>query len=501
MTIPDTAQQRLAHARVVASVALLELGDFDRAVAEAAEAHSLESEPARNPYAQALIARGSALLRDGNPTAANADFRAALALAPAPYLAVVADALLVHVHASGKPQQATGTTPVGAFPVAPIPEPAPVVANPPPEAPAPAVSEPVVAIPEPTADPAVIEQTNRPEPVQPELAPVSIFPSPATELAQSDQALEPVWAERLLIAAQRDPIIGVALAPGADRLAVASNDQNVRVFSSSDGTLLATLLGHSSRVWCVDFLDAENLISASLDRTVRIWSAAGGEPLQTFRGHTDGIWCMALADDCSLVATGSSDRTARVWQVVDGRELQTFKAHDGSVAAVALSPSKEHVATGARDGLIRIWDRQQAARPLAKIRTSTSRIEHLAFAPDQPLLAAAVGSAIWLIDRERWEVQERLIGHTNQVTALEFAPGLDLLASASADGSVRFWRVSTGAVLDSFMIAPNGVAGMALAPSGDSFAATIADKTIRFWVLAPPDPDPIDPTDPDAPEV
>jgi hypothetical protein len=484
MTTFDTAQQRLAHARVAATMALLEIGDFDRAVSEAAEAYRLSPGPARMPYAQALLARGCAALRDGDVAAGDADLKAALALAPAPYLAVVADALLNRAQPGGDPPT--------------MPEPPAPVAPPAQVAPPPALSASPVPPSVGESESAPAAEDGPPEPAQFDRTPVVLFAPEAGDSQADDLPLEPIWAERLNLAALREAAIGVALDVDTDRFVTASNDQNLRIYQTGDGTLQATLAGHTSRVWCVDFLDADHLISAALDRTIRIWSAAGGAPLQTFKGHTDGVWCMALAGDRSIVATGSSDRTARVWQIVDGRELQTFKAHDGSVAAVALAPHNDYLATGSRDGLVRIWDLQQAARPLAKIRTSTSRIESLAFAPDQPLLAAAVGASIWLIDRERWEVQERLNGHTNQVTALQFAPGLDLLASASADGSVRFWRVSTGMALDTLMIAPNGIAGMALAPSGEAFVAAIADKSVRYWVLAPPEPTESETTDEDA---
>lgn len=44
---------------------------------------------------------------------------------------------------------------------------------------------------------------------------------------------------------------------------------------------------------------------------------ASGSLLETLADHTDSINCMALADDESLLVTGSEDKTARMWTTQD----------------------------------------------------------------------------------------------------------------------------------------------------------------------------------------
>ena len=74
------------------------------------------------------------------------------------------------------------------------------------------------------------------------------------------------------------PVNDVAWSPDGTRLATASHDHTIRVWSSS-GSVLHQLVGHTDRVHAVAWSpDGERLASGSSDGTVRLWPDPVGVP-------------------------------------------------------------------------------------------------------------------------------------------------------------------------------------------------------------------------------
>ena len=76
-----------------------------------------------------------------------------------------------------------------------------------------------------------------------------------------------------------------------------------------------------------------------------------------------------------------------------------------------------------------------------------------------------------------------LEGHTRPVTALALTPDGSLLASASADQTVRLWRLPAGEPLRTLENHTGYVLSLAISPDGRLLASGSADKTVRLWQL------------------
>jgi WD40 repeat protein len=95
--------------------------------------------------------------------------------------------------------------------------------------------------------------------------------------------------------------------PRGHVLTAGRSEATAQVWSLREGSLVATLEGHNTRIEGAAFV-LDDLIATAGDETLRIWDAKG-RPLSISRAHSIAVSKLALRPDGGEIATGAYDRT------------------------------------------------------------------------------------------------------------------------------------------------------------------------------------------------
>ncbi|HAX80298.1 MAG TPA: hypothetical protein DCY88_31795, partial [Cyanobacteria bacterium UBA11372] len=272
-------------------------------------------------------------------------------------------------------------------------------------------------------------------------------------------------------------ICGIALSPDGTQIATGHKDGEVRLWQVADGKLLARGLLHTRTVWSLSFSrEGKKLASGSFDNTIRLWQDEAGNIVEgvrnlsqirntlSFIGHGDWVWAIAYSPDGKILASGSSDRTVKLWDIATGNCIKTLHGHADIVHSVAISPIPPNS------------EKEKAQHPLA------SSLFRGTAGGSQGGGILASGSAdqtvrIWNITTG--DCCQILTGHKSQISAVAFSP--DGLSLASCDGkSIKIWDIQTGKCNQTFCNDLTFVWSIAFSPDGETLAGGDG-KVIKLW--------------------
>src|SRR6516162_7989504 len=74
-----------------------------------------------------------------------------------------------------------------------------------------------------------------------------------------------------------------------------------------------------------------------------------------------------------------------------------------------------------------------------------------------------------------------LRGHSGWISSLAFAPNGKLLASSSADKTVKLWTIPGGKELASLRGHEDYVSSVAISPDGKTLATGSFDNSVKLW--------------------
>jgi WD40 repeat protein len=215
---------------------------------------------------------------------------------------------------------------------------------------------------------------------------------------------------------------------------------------------------------------------------MRLWDTGTNRIVRTI--ELDDGPATALAISGRKALTGHANGKVVVWDIDRAEKIATVHRSDANVWAVAFTGDANHFAVASHDFKVALWDARQPSAPLAVLDGHENAVQALAYAPQQLLLAS--GSAdrtvrLWNLDT--LTLKRNYSGPRDAVTSLAFSQNGKQLAAGALDGRIHIWSVASSRRLRALSGHRGRVAGVAFSMSGDLLASAGEDGTVRLWTL------------------
>lgn len=260
------------------------------------------------------------------------------------------------------------------------------------------------------------------------------------------------------------------------RMATAGADARIAIWTQGRQQPDQVFEGHRGPIVSIAVSpDGARLASASWDHTVRIWSLGDGRQ-QVLEGHAQNVNGVAFSPDGRSLVSVGYDRELRIWSLMGG--TSNVIALASPLNAVAVAPDGE-IVTGAADGKLRFLTSE--GQEGGGVQASATPIVALAMSPDGALIAAAgIGGVVTVIDRKARRIVRTLGDPGSPVWSVAFLPDNASLLTGGADGKIRRWSALTGGSIGSSLQATphDPLAAYAGDHGAEVFRACVACHTL-----------------------
>jgi eukaryotic-like serine/threonine-protein kinase len=281
--------------------------------------------------------------------------------------------------------------------------------------------------------------------------------------------------------------------PSGSRIATASVDLTLRVWSARDGALLATHPGLMQPQRALWTRDGGRVVTLSNGAQAHVWFARNRPDVYTLAKHAGPITSVEFRSDGERALTSSEDGTARIWstpsaghrEAVPGALLLTLAGHTASVRRARFSPDGSLALTLSDDGTARLWDAESGS-PRGEPLAHDSPVVDGVFSPDGLRIATVSGDGRARVLEVARPARARVLEPAGTAQRVLFSLDGASVITGDSDDCLRVWRASDGELLRtaSWKSAGNlhGVVELALSPSGSELAVACIDQPQRGLV-------------------
>ncbi|ROW07788.1 hypothetical protein VMCG_03533 [Cytospora schulzeri] len=266
-------------------------------------------------------------------------------------------------------------------------------------------------------------------------------------------------------------------------------ERNVYVWSADEGSVSCLLeTTPDTYVSSVKWSGDGAYVSVGLGTgEIQIWDVAEGAKVRSMFGHDTRVGVMGW--DKHLLSSGA--RSGLVFnhdvRIADHKTAELV-SHTSEVCGLEWRSDGQQLATGGNDNLVSIWDARSLSVPKFTKTNHKAAVKALSWCPwNMNLLATGGGS----YDRHIhfWNTTSgarvNSIDTGSQVTSLRWSPHHREIVSSSGfpDNSLTIWSYPTLVRNIDIPAHESRVLHSCLSPDGQMLATAAADESLKFWKL------------------
>ncbi len=216
---------------------------------------------------------------------------------------------------------------------------------------------------------------------------------------------------RTLFGEPYELVYTAALSPDGRTIAIAGGSGSLSLWDKNSARVLGALRAKRSLVhalYSLTFSPDGETLALTAGKGIYLFRRLGGGLVRQLRGHNHTVLDAAYSPNGRLIASASIDNTVRIWLARTGSQLVELRGDGDVMTGVAFSHDGRFLAAGT--GFLSTTSGDPAS-----------------------------SVCLW----ELGDLERRIIlkGHRDRVGPVAFSPNRLLLASGSADGTVRIWDV------------------------------------------------------------
>jgi G protein beta subunit-like protein len=257
--------------------------------------------------------------------------------------------------------------------------------------------------------------------------------------------------------------------PGAVILATASYDHTIRFWEAHTGKYKLALQHQDSQINKMEISPDRVYLAAAGNPSIKFYEIESrhANAVINFSGHSNNVTSLGFHKDGKWMYSGSEDGTVKIWDV-NAPGCQRELKEKVPVNTVILHPNQTELICGYQDGVVRVYDLNTNKALREIIPEDDAAVRSLTITNDGQLLCAATGSGncfVYKLDASSWsnnsntnattslgsntvlstgfELATQFAAHKTYVLKAQFSPNNKLLATASADSTVKIWNVQS----------------------------------------------------------
>ncbi|MBZ0318401.1 MAG: WD40 repeat domain-containing protein [Anaerolineae bacterium] len=308
-------------------------------------------------------------------------------------------------------------------------------------------------------------------------------------LAFSAVALNPTKAQTPHVTG----ISAIAWNPDGSKVVVGYTDGLVRIWDTTNNSLLGVLEGHSDEITTIGWSPIDNrILTGGFDGTVRVWDSSIGEQLTILFEINDPIsWVGWNPDGTQILTFSVSGGRFNIWDSTSYQKIKSGRS--GGATQMQWSPDETQIAVATVVGRAEVWDTTtlETIAIMNEPDTDDGWNSIYAITWDSAGERIAFGTQdgwIRLWDLSLNQIVLNLEGTNSQprgweystIRALLFSTNDACLSSLSTDGMLKIWATDTGELLEETKLSDRPIFAAAFSPNGNILAFGGEDGELQF---------------------